>query len=125
MSEQAHVDAVVAKINAVDGRAYTIDALTRMKVPPTPYNEVYVMRRLGDTPDRLGALSQTTQWRVITRAVAQTFEDAQVMRDRANAALHDSTLTVEGETYYPRRAVGDDPIGPDDGWFSGTSEFAY
>lgn len=124
MSEQAHVDAVVAKINAVDGRAYTIDQLTRMTAPAA-YNEVYVMRREGDKPDRMGALSETSQWRVITRAVANTYGNAQVMRDRANAALHDSTLTVEGETYYPRRAIGDDPIGPDDGWFTGTSEFAY
>lgn len=124
MSEAAHVAAVVAAINARNGRAYTLDQLAK-STPAEGYNEVYVMRRLGDGPDRVGALSEVDQWRVITRAVGKTFANAQEMRDRANAALHDVALVVEGETYYSRRALGDDPIGPDDGWFTGTSEFAY
>ena len=125
MSEEAHVAAVVAAVNAKDGRAYTIDDLKKMPEPPQAYNEVYVMRRLSDAPNRVGGLNEGSQWRVITRAVGKHYTVAQAMRDRANAALHDTTLVVDGETYYPRRALGDDPIGPDDGWFSGTSEFQY
>lgn len=122
--EAAHVAAVVAAINAVNGRAYTLDQLAKSS-PAEGYNEVYVMRRLSDAPNRVGGLNEGSQWRVITRAVGKSFENAQVMRDRANAALHDVSLVVDGETFYPRRALGDDPIGPDDGWFTGTSEFVY
>ena len=124
MSEAAHVAAVIAAINAKNGRAYTLDQLATT-TPPDAYTEVYVMRRLSDAPNRVGGLNEGSQWRVITRAVGKTFANAQEMRDRANAALHDVSLVVDGETYYPRRALGDDPIGPDDGWFSGTSEFQY
>ena len=49
-----------------------------------------------------------------------------VVRRRAAANLIDSCLVVGGrETTTITRSASDDPIGPDDGWFSGTSEFTY
>lgn len=125
MSEKSHLDAVVALLTAANAMPMTLqqikDAATTL---PTSYTEVQVMQRFGSGPRRSGAPSETTQWRILTRAVAQRYTNAQEMRSRA-AVLHGATLIVDGETYYVERAVSDDPIAEDDGWWSGTSEFAY
>jgi hypothetical protein len=57
--------------------------------------------------------------------VAKKYGNAQEMRKRADAALQEAKVTVGGEDFFIERSVSDDPIGEDDGWWSGVSEFAY
>jgi ribosomal protein L7/L12 len=128
VSEKAHLDAVLAAMTAVDAKPYTLAQLNDLKTStglPAYYNEVTVSQRLGTGPRRHGAPSESTQWRILTRAVGQKYANAQEMRRRAAVALHEAKLTVGSETYFVERALSDDPIVPDEGWYSGTSEFAY
>lgn len=125
MSEKAHLDAVMALLTAADARPYTLGDLKAMDPSPTSYNEVHVMQKFSEGPRRSGAASAVTQWRVLTRAVADSYANAQEMRARA-ATLHEAKITVAGEEFFIERAVSDEPIAEDGpGWWSGTSEFAY
>lgn len=125
MSEKAHLDAVVALLTTANASPMTLQQIKDAATLPASYTEVQVMQRFGSGPRRSGAPSQTTQWRILTRAVAKQYANAQQMRTRASA-LHEAALTVAGETFFIERAVSDDPIGEDgpDYW-SGVSEFAY
>jgi hypothetical protein len=125
VSEKAHLDAVLAALTAANAEPRTLAQLADAATLPPYYNEVTVSQRLGTGPRRHGAPSESTQWRILTRAVGQKYANAQEMRRRAAVALHEAKLTVGGETYFVERALSDDPIAPDDGWFSGTSEYAY
>ena len=121
MSEKTHLDAVVALIGS---SAYTLQDLKDAPTLPTSYNEVTVMQKFGDGPRRSGAPSAVTQWRILVRSVAQRYANAQEMR-RLAGTLHEAKVTVAGEVFFIERAVSDDPIAEDDGWWSGTSEYAY
>lgn len=126
--EKAHLAAVVALLTAADAAPYTLQQLkdaAASEMLPAYYNEVTVSERFGSGPRRQGSPSRITQWRVLTRAVGQKYGNAQEMRRRAALALHEAKVTVGGETYFIERALSDDPIGEDDGWWSGTSEYAY
>lgn len=125
MSEKAHLNAVLAAMTAAGAQPYTLQQLKDAATLPAYYNEVHVTQRAGTGPRSVGGPPQTSQWRILTRAVAQRYGNAQEMRDRARIALHEATLTVGTETYFVERAASDDPIAEDDGWFSGTSEFTY
>jgi hypothetical protein len=135
MSEKLHLDAAIAAINAAQGEALSIGDIEKIKADkkqalPPSYNEVMVMERFPDGPRRGDEPSETTQWRILTRAVAQKYANAVEMRARARAGLLGTTLTIgTGETAVEstpvERLATDDPIAPDDGWFSGTSEFGY
>lgn len=125
MSEKAHLDAVVALLTAADAIPQTLQELADTDPLPTTYNEVTVTQRELTGPRRNGAPSETTQWRVTVRSVAQRYGNAQEMRARAYAALHEATLTVGAEKYHVEMSTSPDPIGPDDGWFSGVIEFTY
>lgn len=124
MSEQTHLDAVIALLGAA-AVPKTLQEIKEAGVnAPARYNEVTVAQRVGSGPRRAGAPADSTQWRVLVRSVALAYADAQEMRKRASV-LHEAKLTVDGETFFVERSVTDDPIGEDDGWWSGTSEFAY
>lgn len=127
MNEKAHLDAVVALLTAANAVPMTLQQIADAKAKgtlPTSYTEVQVMQRFGSGPRRSGAPSETTQGRILTRAVAEQYANAQEMRRRAGT-LHEAAFTVEGETYFIERAVSDDPIHQDDTWWSGVSEYAY
>ena len=123
-TEKEHLAAVVAFLGGSARGAYSLGDLKKLATLPTSYNEVMVMERVPDGPDRRGSLSEVKQWRILIRSVAQVYANAQEMRARASV-LHGAALTVEGETFYPRRSATDDPIAPDSGWWSGTSEYTY
>ena len=125
MSEQAHLAAVVALLTAADAAPMTLQDIKDAATLPKSYNEVTVSQRLGSGPRRSGAPSAVTQWRVLVRSVAERYGNAQTMRSRAYDALHEAKVTVAGEEFFIEHAVTDDPIGEDEGWWSGTSEFAY
>ena len=123
-TEKEHLAAVVAFLGGSARGAYSLGDLKKLATLPTSYNEVMVMERFPDGPDRRGSLSDVQQWRILIRSVAQVYGNAQEMRARASA-LHGASFTVAGETFHPRRSATDDPIAPDDGWWSGTSEFTH
>lgn len=125
MSEKAHLDAVMALLTAANAAPMTLQQIKEATTLPASYNEVHVMQKFAEGPRRNGAPSQVTQWRVLIRSVAQRYGNAQEMRNRAGS-LHEAKVTVGGETFFIERAVSDDPIAEDDqGYWSGTSEFAY
>lgn len=126
-TEKEHLAAVLALMGGSAQGAYSLGDLDELKAStglPASYNEVHVMERLSDGPRRTSLPSELQQWRILVRSVAQRFANAQEMRRRASL-LHEATLTVDSATYYIERAQSDDPIAPDDGWWSGTSEFIY
>lgn len=135
-SEQAHLAAAIAAINSAQGNALSVGDIEKIKADkkqslPASYNEVMVTERFPDGPRR-GAdqPSETTQWRILTRAVADRYANAVEMRARARRGLLEKTLTIGTgpaavETTEIERLASDDPIAPDDGWFSGTSEYGY
>ena len=126
-TEKEHLAAVIALMGGSAQGAYSLGGLDDEKAVgalPASYNEVHVMERLANGPRRTARPSQTQQWRILVRSVAQGFANAQEMRRRASL-LHEAKLTVSSQTYYVERCVSDDPIAPDDGWWSGTSEFTY
>ena len=128
-SEKEAVTAVLAFMGGQTRGAYSVGGLAKYRADnfgkvPTSYNEVHVMERLSDGPRRTHLPSQTQQWRVLIRSVAEKYENAQEMRDRASD-LHEATVVIGGQTYYIERSVSDDPIAPDSGWWSGTSEFTF
>lgn len=122
--EKEHLTAVVTLMQTAGAVPKTLSDLTGGTLP-TKYNEVHVMQRLGDGPRRSGLPSELTQWRILIRSVAQGYGDAQTARQKASDALHEAKLTVDGVVYFVERSISDDPIAPDDGWWSGTSEFTY
>lgn len=122
-TEAEHLSAVKALLTTLGARPHTAQDLADLGSPPVYYTEVMVMQRLGTGPRR-SRPSDTTQWRILTRAVGQRYANAQLMRTKASG-LHEAALTVAGETFYIERSIGDDPIGADDGWFSGVSEYVY
>lgn len=129
-SEKEHLTAVLALMGGTARGAYSLDDLAKYKttnggVLPSSYNEVMVMERFPDGPSRGSEPSETGQWRILTRAVAQNYSNAQEMRRRAGE-LRGKSATVGGQpTTEIERLATDDPIAPDDGWFSGASEFGY
>lgn len=125
MSEATVSAAVLAALTAGGARPYTIDDIKALNPRPSGYTEVRVMERAPDGPRRAGAATTVRRWVVLTRAVGKTYDNAQELRERARAALHEVTLTVNGEPMFVEKdpSVTDEPIGEDDGWFSGVSEF--
>lgn len=123
--EKAHLAAVVALLTDVDANPMTLQDLKDAAALPTSYNEVIVTQRKSQGPRRAGAASGITQWRVLVRSVAQKYGNAQEMRRRADLALQEAKVTVDGEEFFIERSVTDDPIAEDAGWWSGTSEFEY
>lgn len=123
-TEKEHLAAVLALMGGSAQGAYSLGDLDKLTTLPLSYNEVHVMERQPSGPRRTSLPSQTGQWRILVRAVADKFSNAQEMRRRASL-LHEAALTVAGQTFYVERPVSDDPIAPDDGWWSGTSEFTY
>lgn len=127
MSETTHYAAVKALLEAANAEPMSlseIKAAEKAGTLPTAYTELYVSERYT-APVLIGGWSTLRAWRVQTRAVATSENNARTMRDRAASALHEQTITVGGESATIGRAVSDDPIGEDNGRYSGLSEYGY
>ena len=91
---------------------------------PAFYTEVFVTERISEYR-RIGGIG-CRSWRVQTRAVAQLEDNAEQERAKTVTALEEKFFTVGGvESSAITRGATDDPIAPDDGWFSGLSEWTY
>lgn len=125
MTEADVLAQLVALLAAGDAAPLTPDELrpTAGQTLPARYTEVWVSEVPGER-DRVGRGIGIRQWRVITRAVGDSYANTSAYRARAAAALEDATVTVAGVTSSPIvRAVADDPIAEDVPGWSGPSEW--
>lgn len=130
-SEAAHAAAVLAVINAAlpgDTNAYTAD-----EVPSSPrpanYVEVSIMRRANGT-QRHGSGSTAAGWRILTREVSQTaVSNAQTVAEFVRVSLERKRISVtknaETKTSTPIQFETGEPVGEDDGWWSGYQTWTY
>lgn len=129
-SEKAQFDAVRELLQAdpPSGKlaVYSLDEIKQLGTNlPAYYAELYVTERVTEG-HRMGGLSGKTAWRVQARVMAKLAANAQEARKRIHARLREAVVTVDGVESTPLMpAVGDDPIAPDNGWFSGLSEYSY
>lgn len=121
MSDEAtQLALVVAALDAAGAVPHTVDELQRMSSRPAYYCEVNVTRRFGGNP-RGGRAPSPAGWRITTREVAQTENNAREVRRLTALALEGVALT--GTT--PVAFESADPISGDDGWFSGLETWTY
>lgn len=126
MSIEAHTAAVIAALNAgsPNANAYTLDDLKGLSTKPAAYTEVTVSHRYG-APNRAGGSTGRIAYRIATRYVAQFEVNAQRLRDLSDTALRFTHLSIGGDTTTPVQFESEDPIGDDDGWFSGLTTWTY
>lgn len=121
-TEAEHAAAVIAALTTLQAHPYDLDDL------PTPapsfYTEVVVHRRFGGTQRGSGE-REGEPYRVLLRQVAKELGNARHLRAKS-AGLEGVVLTIDGDTTTPLEYEDPgDPIGPDDGWWSGTQSFTY
>jgi hypothetical protein len=119
--DAVHQAAVIAALGGSAQQAYAIGRVPATK--PSSYNEVTVMRRFGGVT-RGDADPGAKLYRVFVRSVGQLVDNAQAQRTRA-AALENQVVTVAGETTTPLAFETAEPIGLDDGWYSGSLQLIY
>ena len=123
-TEEQHAAAVKAALTAQSAAPYDLDDLKALATPPAQYTEVTVSRRFGAQNRATGSTGRVG-WRITTRAVAKTVSNAREMRKRTAAALSYVRLTVDGDQTTPIQFEGEEPIGDDDGWWSGLTTWTY
>lgn len=123
-TEEQHATAIKAALTAQTAAPYDLDDLKALSSPPASYVEVTVSRRAG-APLRNPGSTGRTGWRITTRSVAKTVSNAREMRKRTATALLYARLTVDGDKTTPIQFEGEEPIGDDDGWYSGLSTWTY
>ena len=123
-TEEQHATAIKAALTAQLAAPYDLDDLKALTTPPAQYTEVTVSRRFGGENRATGSTGRVG-WRITTRAVAKTVSNAREMRKRTDAALLYVRLTVDGDKTTPIQFEGAEPIGDDDGWWSGLTTWTY
>ncbi len=126
MSEAKNLAAVVAKLNAGGSTALTLAQLNSMTTKPEHYNQVVLTER-PEQFRRVGGSGGSRSWRVLILSVGKRYADAQNEREIARRELRDQTLIVDGvETgALSDQDIEHGPIVPDEGWFSGPSEYLF
>lgn len=122
--ERAHAAAVVAALDTPLGQwsAYETDDIPREL--PTIYVEVTVSRRFGGGTWMCGG-RPGRGWRIVTRAVGRTENEARWAREKVAAALEDQQLVVDGRLTSRVRFEVEDDIEADDGLYSGATTWTY
>lgn len=125
--ELAARDALITLVNSLiaeyEAPALTLQETQNKAACPPMYAEVTVTRRNGGAPRRVGAASELTAYRAVTRAVARSENDALRIRDAVDA-LRDLMLTVDGVST-PVDYETSNPVAPDDDWFSGMTTWTF
>lgn len=125
---EQHATAVLAAINAkltaltVPLTAYELDDVPEPL--PTAYAELTLSRRFG-TATRLPGRQSRTGWRITTRAVAKGVTNARLVHEKTRQALEDARLDIGGVLTSPIQFETEEPVGDDDGWFSGLISWTY
>lgn len=125
-TEEQHAAAVIAALSAATAAPYDLDdakKLTAAQIYPG-YTGVTVSPRFG-APNRAPGSTGRRGWRITTRQVGGTVSNAREMRKRTHAALEFVRLSVGGGTTTPIQFEGAEPIGEDDGYWSGLETWTY
>lgn len=123
MSTQAQAAAVLTAINAAISPKLAYDYDTVPSPRPDDYIEVGIIRVFGGAQRQSGQKGRTG-YRILVRSISRDVFNARLMHDRAMGALEDLFLPVAGKQT-PIQFETSEPIGPDDGWFSGYSSYTY
>lgn len=119
--------AILAQLNATlpaTRKAYRIGDPAIIVDDPDSYTEVSLWRRPGGLA-RLDAVYDSDLMRVKTRYVAKSANNASAQQTKTRAALEYASLSIGGTTTTPVQFETEDPIMPDDGWFSGWTDWTY
>lgn len=120
-TEAEHAAAVIAALTTLQAHPYDLDEIP---ASADKYTEVVVHRRFGGE-QRSSGEREGELYRVMLRQVAKRLDNARHLRTKS-AGLVGMVLTIDGETTTPLEYEDPgDPIGPDDGWWSGTQTFTY
>lgn len=120
-SEEQHAEAVKAALTALTAVPYDYDEIPATL--PAYYNAITVERRYGGTGRGSGEIP-TEAYRITAQSIAKTVSNAREMRRRARL-LEGVVLTIDGTETTPIEFESADPIGPDDGWYSGLLTLTY
>lgn len=121
-----HVEVVKAVVSAVaKTAAYDVDEAEKVKSLPANYVEVYLSRRFSEESLRLDGFRTPVAWRLSLRVVSKSVSNARLMQDRIRAAFEGNTFDVEARTSTPVTFESESPVAPDDGWFSGLTDWTY
>lgn len=124
-TREQHPAAVLAAINAALPaaiRAYETDDIPDPL--PAQYVEVIVTRVFGGEVMLDGSVA-TSGWLIFTRFVAKTVTNAGRLQDRVTTALEGRALVIGDRESTPVTFQTEDPIAPDDGWYSGSAQWDY
>lgn len=126
MSEESHAAAVIAALTTATANPFDLDDAKRATDADlgAAYTEVLVTRRYGGAERQDGSTTRSG-WRISTRAIGRTVTNARTMRDRAQEALKYVRLSIDGDLTSPIAFESEDPIGEDDGWYSGLTTWTY
>lgn len=122
-----HYDAILSTLNATLAsarKAYRIGDPAIITDAADSYTEVSLWRRPGGLA-RLDAVLDSDLMRVKTRYVAKSANNAGVQHSKTRAAIEYASLSIGGSTTTPIQFETEDPIVPDDGWFSGWTDWTY
>lgn len=125
MSTDADAVALLAVLNAVlpaGRKAYDGDDLANMALKPACYVELVTSRRFIQ-PARMFPTASVIGTRATLRWVADTVGNARKLRDLCTTALEGQVL-LSGTTT-PVQFETEEPIGPDDGFYSGSADWTY
>lgn len=120
--EAAQLAAVVTALGGAAANAYAVGYVPGTK--PQSYNEVFVHRRFGGNKRTSDPVPETIPYRALIRSIGKSHNNALEMR-RLAGLLEGTTLTVGGEESTPLEFETSEPVGLDDGWFSGTLQLTY
>jgi len=122
-TDEAVAAAFIARLAALGALPYDYDDLAAASPKPENYTEVTVTRRYGGV-QRGSGVRDGRLYRATARQVAKTVSNARNLRAKS-AGLEGVSLTVGSETTTPLEFETAQPIGPDDGWFSGLETWTF
>jgi hypothetical protein len=115
--------AFIARLSALGASPFDYDDLAAAATKPDNYTEVTVSRRFGGE-QRYSGLRDGQLYRATARQVGKTVSNARNLRAKS-AGLEGVSLTVGSATTTPVEFESAEPIGPDDGWFSGLETWTF
>lgn len=121
-------DVATALLTAINATLAPRKAWDDDKVPADAdklgYVTINLSRRYVD--DRLVSGEVTmTGWRLVTRYVSKSVPNARLMRAKVATALEEALVPFAGDYFGPVDFESAEPIGPDDGWFSGADTWTF
>lgn len=124
-TESDHLDAVLVVLSDGDAVPFTVQTANRVTALPNAYSVVGLELRAGGT--FRGGRTGRRGYRVAVQCRGRTEEQAQAIREAADAALRGVGLVVDGHRTTPIAFESGQPIDDDanPGWYSGLLLYTY